>query len=242
MIPIQDTGSYTGAFTQYFDLYNNKSYFSSTASLAAAIPTDPKLRDGKAFNEAKYLAYKLSGNDLDALISKISKPLFDKLYGHAITEVKDNKILEIDDIGAETDTLRTLETNQVKDSSIVDIVSKIPADYFEGYYVLDYFPGSTNHGKKVLDVISERFAQYGLDTIGKRIIPVPINYFQNQPLGLALLKRYYQINSSSYTDPDFENIPGMGLVLALEKLNESKYADCEKCIPQGFLNVIFKHY
>ncbi|WP_316814479.1 hypothetical protein [Pedobacter nyackensis] len=242
-LPVQAVSKSTAEFTQYFDIYSNKTFLSSTISLATFTPTDPKdKRRIDFFDQAKFFAYKLSKDDLEEFVKLISDSLYHKLNNKAIATIQPSGIIDINDINSTTDSSNYNYKLVQIDQSIVDLLKSVSDTCFGKYYVFDYFPSKTGHGKKVLDVINTRFRQYGLDTNNRGIIPIPINYFQNFESSINLIERYYNISKSTYTNPAIEDLPGVSLIKFLKQFKREQYKDCEKCIPEGYLDVLFKYF
>lgn len=238
-LPVASSKDGSTIYTQFFDIYANKSYLSATDSLATY--TLSKFVKPVDFNKGGLIAYKLDKNDLKQFKSLVSDSVYNKNLGKSIVPVNPLSFVEINYLKGDNSLLHQKDSTTF-DSTMLSTLRKIDTAYFLKYYVFDYFNGKIDHGKKVLDVIASRFKQFGLDTSMHKIIPVPVNYFQNKEASLQFLENYYRLPQTVKKQRNIEDLPGVSLIKSLKNFDGEKYKDCETCIPEGFLNAMFNYY
>jgi hypothetical protein len=238
-LPVGLSSKSSKRYTQYFDIYANRRYLSSTDSLAGF--TLSKFTEPVDFDKGGLIAYKLEKNDLKQFITLISDTLYNNIYGKSIVAIDTPIFVEIDYLDGLESSVKLQDSTSL-DSTVVDLLKNIDTAYFRKYYVFDYFNGKSGHGKKVLDVIASRFKKFGLDTINYKIIPVSINYFQNKDESIRFLERFYQLSKINRRNPAIQDLVGINLIKYLKSYEGDSYKDCESCIPEGFLNAIFNYY
>ena len=223
-------------YAQVFDLVN-ASFFVSNTNQLLSLEEKPSNLDIKKSNAGLWV-YNLSQSDLQELFKSIPIEMQRKLNGSAYIVInQEPSFVEINFPSiVDNDNLPIIPVLQ---NIPFDLLLKIKEKDFGKYYVLDFFNGnSCTHGQKVLSVINQRLREYHLDGLKIDIIPIPINYFQNQEFAIKFLENYY---SSDKINP-LEKLQAEKTIQFLKKLNPAESKRCENCIPEIFLDACIKFY
>lgn len=237
IIPNNPKRGNSKSFTQVYDFVDNKSFISPTNSL---INYDNRIvSQNIQQTEAGLWMYNLSKKDMQSILDSIPVEMQKKLYGEAFVTInKEPEFVEIyfpssfetDSINADSKTISQPLNRKLSDIRSIN---------FGTYYILDFFDGNNcTHGKKVLSVISQRLKEYGLDSLKINIVPIPINYFQNQDSAIIFLKRYYSSDRLS----KLTKIEGEATISALKKIKDKNLKNCEICTPEIFIDACMKYY
>lgn len=237
ILPVSPSDKSDRDYVQYFDVYNNKSYLSATDSLASF--TLSKFNEPVDFDKGKLVAYKLAKDDLEKFKSQLSDTLYNTVYGKSIVAIDTPAFVKITYL-EDKNYAETKGIPKINDSILIDKIQKIDISYFNGLYIFDYFNGDNSHGKKVLDVIYSKFKQLGLDTVGYKITPIPINFFQNRKTSINLIEKFYQISNPKKRENNLESLPARALVLSLKSVKADDYGKDD--VPEGYLNALFNYY
>lgn len=235
-IPMNPTKKSSKKYVQVYDFINNKTFVSTTSLL---INNDEiNFINNTNKTNAGLWMYKITPNDLKKILDSIPIEMQNKLYGTAFITIDEPKFVEIK-FPRTLDTFNKSYFPKKTNSNLNNILTQIHIDNYNLYFVLDFFDESNcSHGKKILDVISQRLKELGLNNIESKIKPIPINYFQNQDSALAFLKRYY----SSDKLPYLSKFEGENIINKLKKIKDRNLIDCENCIPEIYIDACMKYY
>lgn len=239
-LPVNTFSTKTSYFTQYFDIYNNKSYLSLTKALASYAPSN--ITNPIDFDQAGLFAYKLNSQDLNVFKTILSDSVFNEITGRGMALLNQLNFTRVNYL-TEKEDVETIKNGIVEgDSTVLKMLKGIDKSKFGTYYVFDNFNGACTHGRKVLDVIYLRFAQCGLDTTGIKIIPVSINYFGNEEKSIRIIEDFYGINSFNGKDLGLDYAIGQNIVSTLKKIKIKKGDGKDDYIPEILLNALFSYY
>lgn len=236
-IPINPVQGNSKSYTQVFNILEHTSYISSTEAIINF--NEDKTIANVSQRRAGLWMYYIPKSDLKKILDSIPIDIQKKLYGTAY--IVANEEPEFAEVGF---PLSYNSGDQINEklylpSSLKDKLSSLRSSDFRAYYIVDFFDkDNCTHGKKVLAVAYQRLKEYGLDSLKINIIPIPINFFDNEQFAISFLKEYYSSNWLSY----LQKLEGEVMIAALQKIKDKKIKKCEYCIPEIYLESILKHY
>ncbi|MDI1322576.1 MAG: hypothetical protein PSV36_07480 [Algoriphagus sp.] len=186
------------------------------------------------------IIYNLKKEDLIFLFNILPDSIIYQLQGKGYIVLDDEPIFE--EIKFPSDSIKIEETPDPSFSnhliSIQEKVKNIEFSDFGTYYIVDFFSSDDcSHGNKVLSVVNQRLKELNLDSLKLKIVPVPINYFQNIDSSLFFLEKYY--NSPSLSR--LPKLEGNATIQKLKKLRNKNLQNYGNNIPEIFLDAVLKH-
>ncbi|HEY4323622.1 MAG TPA: S8/S53 family peptidase [Mucilaginibacter sp.] len=241
-LPVNYAKGGTDTLTQLFDIYANKTYVSSTKALASYKHSN--LQNIPSIQQARLFAYKLNREDLSKFIHLITEKLYNKLYGSGVIMRDTVKFLELKFTHGDRQNRPSGVNLQTIDTASISLIRHIDKKHFGKYYILDFYKSAQNcpHGNKVLDVIKAKFDEYGIDTAKANIIPIPVDYLNNEKAAYQFLEDYYAVKAQYPNEKKLQQTKRDAILNQLNEINKKHISFCPNCVPEVYLNALLKNY
>jgi hypothetical protein len=240
-LPKRPSVNSTSKAVQFIDIYKNKKAIALTdvLSFKGEVVSDPN----HSLENAAIWAYNLNTSDYNRFKILITVESFNKLYGKSIIQVREPVFTQVL-FPIENDNVQIQATGSIQNTALIEKIKGIEAKFYSKYYILDFFNNAPcPHGDKVLDVIKSRLKEFQIDKIvDTNIIPIPINYFDNETMAIKFLEGYYNVDLNKHPELRLWKINGDATITSLKKIKLPSLRKCPTCIPEIYLNACLKYY